>query len=129
MGWRYEYELEGYQLPSGWYLPDFFIPDMGFCEVKPVPATERQRRLCEELTDAVDQRTWLLVGSPDYAIYEHRDPGDDELGPCWDGSLIWSSRARFWWHAHEYDIETHLREDPLYTSAVNAARSASFGTR
>ena len=41
---RYVYEAEGYQLPSGPYLPDFFIPDgfpgggNAFLEVKPASA-------------------------------------------------------------------------------------------
>lgn len=33
---RWEYEPEGFQLDSGWYLPDFLLPDLGIIvEVKP----------------------------------------------------------------------------------------------
>jgi hypothetical protein len=35
----YVYEHEGYALPSGWYLPDFYFPDLHtFAEVKPLSA-------------------------------------------------------------------------------------------
>lgn len=33
---KWQYEVEGYQLKSGWYLPDFFLPGRGgFFEIKP----------------------------------------------------------------------------------------------
>lgn len=36
LGIRWEYEKEGYQLPSGWYLPDFYLPMRKmFIEIKP----------------------------------------------------------------------------------------------
>jgi hypothetical protein len=35
----FEYEFEGFALPSGWYLPDFYLPEWkAFVEVKPPPA-------------------------------------------------------------------------------------------
>jgi hypothetical protein len=36
-GWKYQYEVEGFHLPSGMYLPDFYLPDYGYVEVKPGP--------------------------------------------------------------------------------------------
>ncbi|QIG74362.1 endonuclease I protein [Rhizobium phage RHph_N65] len=36
LGVEWTYEAEGYELPSGWYLPDFFLPKHEiFVEVKP----------------------------------------------------------------------------------------------
>lgn len=38
LGLRWEYEPEGFQLPSGWYLPDFYLPDIRggtWLEIKP----------------------------------------------------------------------------------------------
>lgn len=36
LGLKWEYEKEGYQLSTGWYLPDFWLPDLNlFIEIKP----------------------------------------------------------------------------------------------
>jgi hypothetical protein len=42
VGLRYEYEKEGFILPSGrYYLPDFWLPDLqNWCEIKPLPETK-----------------------------------------------------------------------------------------
>lgn len=41
LGLRWEYEPEGFELPSGrWYLPDFWLPDLNggiYAEIKPTP--------------------------------------------------------------------------------------------
>jgi hypothetical protein len=36
LGIEYEYEKEGFELPSGWYLPDFWLPEQDiWVEIKP----------------------------------------------------------------------------------------------
>ena len=36
MGIAWEYEKEGYKLPGGWYVPDFWLPQVRrWAEVKP----------------------------------------------------------------------------------------------
>lgn len=36
LGWKWEYEKEGYELKSGRYLPDFWFPEIEiFAEIKP----------------------------------------------------------------------------------------------
>jgi len=38
-GVAFQYEPEGFRLPSGWYLPDFFLPTFtAYLEVKPLPS-------------------------------------------------------------------------------------------
>jgi len=33
---KWQYEVEGFQLPSGWYLPDFYLPEQDcYVEIKP----------------------------------------------------------------------------------------------
>jgi hypothetical protein len=67
LGVQYEYELEGFSLPSGAaYLPDFFLPALGVhVEVKP---TERIRsadlRKMVEFALEGDHRLLLIAGSP-----------------------------------------------------------------
>jgi hypothetical protein len=64
LGWAWAYEVEGYTLPSGRYLPDFLVRPAGtqpfFLEIKPERASDydlaRARNLCEATQIAV----WIL---------------------------------------------------------------------
>src|SRR5688572_9927535 len=50
LGVRWEYEREGYELPSGRYLPDFWLPDWNtWFEIKGEPPTDDEWTLAEEL--------------------------------------------------------------------------------
>ena len=69
LGLRWHYEPEGYALPSGPYLPDFLLPELGsdgwFIEVKPErEATDRERALCSELAAATQRPVALVHGPP-----------------------------------------------------------------
>ena len=62
-----EYELDGFELPSGRYLPDFFLPDIRsgvFVEVKPYDPPFRSRRLCGELACGTGRDVLLVTGKP-----------------------------------------------------------------
>jgi hypothetical protein len=80
-GIRYEYEKEGYALPSGCYLPDFFLPDLRFWfEVKGAEPTPLEIALILELRMATGNKGLLAVGSPspeDQIIYPGRWTPDD----------------------------------------------------
>jgi len=44
LGMKWQYEVEGFELPSGRYLPDFYLPDYKcYFEVKPPPAPASYR--------------------------------------------------------------------------------------
>ena len=68
LGVRWEYEHEGYQLPSGWYLPDFWLPEVSggmFAEIKPRRApTERETKAIEELCVATGKMACIFPGTP-----------------------------------------------------------------
>lgn len=79
MGWKYEYEPEGYDLGHiGWYLPDFWLPilttrghiqqipdNIGvFIEVKGVIPDDRERRKMATLANRARQDIKLFVGTP-----------------------------------------------------------------
>jgi hypothetical protein len=50
LGEDWQYETEGFMLPSGPYLPDFFLPQMGlWFEVKGAAADAEEIQRCEEL--------------------------------------------------------------------------------
>lgn len=75
MGIAWDYEPEGFELPSGWYLPDFFVyypgsspqyqrhPGAGYwVEIKGAPPTSREERLCLELAAETGHKTWIFHG-------------------------------------------------------------------
>ena len=45
LGVKWEYEKEGYELPSGRYLPDFFLPDWA-STIRLAPSTRRSNSSC-----------------------------------------------------------------------------------
>lgn len=50
MGWEWQYEKEGFVLPSGYYLPDFWIATINmWAEIKPQPMTDKEKRFAREL--------------------------------------------------------------------------------
>lgn len=71
MGIEYEYEKEGYELPSGNYLPDFWLPDVDlWAEVKPDKRFNgKPFRLAQELSAATNKGVMLLEGMPKNQTY------------------------------------------------------------
>lgn len=80
---EYYYEYEGFQLPSGWYVPDFFLPKHGWFEIKPLKPNEREWKLAVELSkhlrDSANdytcslnakERVSILVGFPLNEVYD-----------------------------------------------------------
>ena len=70
--WRFE--PEGYQLKSGWYVPDFFLPEVGesgvFIEVKPEAFLDELPDL-HELFDVSGHPSFVATGPP------HRGHGQE----------------------------------------------------
>jgi|LakMenEpi03Aug12_release.lakeMendotaPanAssembly.Ray.scaffolds.fasta_scaffold159254_2 hypothetical protein len=67
MGIEWEYEKEGYQLPSGWYLPDFWLPRYSmFAEVKGTGFTEHESNMLIDLFLNTGHKAAALIGIPDY---------------------------------------------------------------
>jgi hypothetical protein len=96
-GIEWQYEPEGYRLPSGPYLPDFWLPKEGmFVEVKP---TEEARKVMEprapEFVKATGKPLLFITGSP--SIHENHELHcyrtlDGVWDEGWDGSweIDWS---------------------------------------
>ena len=81
LGITYEYEHEGYDLGvAGWYLPDFWLPDMQvWVEIKPEKPDLRisgvqEYKQCEELARGANKLVLLVGGTPGY-FPRNYDPG------------------------------------------------------
>jgi len=65
LGVPWEYEKQGYHLPSGPYLPDFWLPAQScWLELKGEPPTEGESKFCEELAAGSGNNVFLFVGQP-----------------------------------------------------------------
>jgi hypothetical protein len=85
MGVRFEYEPEGFELPSGRYLPDFYLPDgNSYIEVKARRSEEpakmpavgiipREQQLALELSEQIRSRVAVSYGDPLAALGEDAD--------------------------------------------------------
>lgn len=122
--WRYE--EQGYELPSGRYLPDFELgvdgTDPVFLEVKGPEPNEREFRLAAELDGSVG-RCMIWSGGMKLAM-----DGGEALGWVYGGGT-WSPTdpghaldlvyvGRPWFLGGEGEAD--------YTAAITAARSARF---
>ena len=66
----WEYEKEGYKLPSGWYLPDFWINTVNmFAEVKPGQFSDKEKSLTAELAWISKFPVLRLDGTPQNRPY------------------------------------------------------------
>lgn len=57
----FDYEPEGFELPSGRYLPDFWMPSIdAWVEIKPTEPTAREMRLVHELCEITDKKAFIF---------------------------------------------------------------------
>jgi hypothetical protein len=72
LGVKYEYEKEGYKLPSGPYLADFWLPDYKcWIEIKGQQPLNFELKKAEELRDATTFPVCIFAGEPDVEKYGH----------------------------------------------------------
>lgn len=70
LGIPWEYEKEGYELPSGWYLPDFWLPeDQLWVEIKGQSPTEMEMRLARELAEHGENYVFIFHGLPNKTLW------------------------------------------------------------
>lgn len=114
-GTNWDYEPEGFQLPSGWYLPDFRLQwsdlDFEWIEVKGRPPTTHEKQLAYELCIATSYPVRIVTDIP----------REGEWGNSW---RVWPFREKFvefepWPYGGGVD-------DPDDLAACTAARSARF---
>lgn len=91
----WDYEPEGFKLPSGQYLPDFWLPRLElWVEVKPTAPSATEELRCEQLCHGRNQTVVVAVGLPEdragLKIF-CADVSESAGEVWWDG--FWSIKA------------------------------------
>lgn len=129
LGWEWQYEAEGFELPCGRYLPDFYFPEINaYAEVKPVELSETEYQKCIELKSQSGAEVFLLVGPPDFITYKNvafyeLDGSDDDVIFMAKGYKYYPYHWSSWDYNSQEDIE---RCFPETAQAIMASRSARF---
>lgn len=135
MGIEFQYEPEGYKLPSGWYLPDFWLPQVDmWAEVKQNKFSAHEYALAYELSHETSHPCLMLVGEPDFKPYESVTvvKGVDEFGGVvHDDIMILYCLVSEYLVEHNFyycqsDSEALDDYGPAHRNAVNEARGARF---
>lgn len=114
------YEPEGYELPSGRYLPDFLLPDFGiYIEVKPLP--EKDTRWLD-FVKLIQKPMMILIGLPALKTYPVIHP--DAAGYISEGFLVAGYDKKYF--PVYYAPADYYKDDPEYQVAIEAACSARF---
>jgi len=138
MGYEFWYEPEGFQLPHGWYLPDFFLPKHNlWCEVKP------NRFSVEDLSHIVDMADYgkkivMLDGPPDFHGYVYLDQIGDSVMPQTIWFIKYKTSEALWdsfmggnftndFKPHLNNINREEKYGQCYTTAIYKSRAARFG--
>jgi len=65
IGLEWEYEKEGFEFEDGKrYLPDFYIPDFGYIEIKGKKPNEEEKEKAKKLSLGKNCGVTILVGTP-----------------------------------------------------------------
>jgi len=131
----FQYEAEGYKLPSGWYLPDFWLPQVKmWAEVKQNEFNSREYSLAFDLSKLTCFPCLMLVGEPDFKPYKSVSVADgiDETGKLiWDDIDIYYclvstylEEGNFYYFPSEEQALDDYGND--YKEAVYAARGVDF---
>jgi hypothetical protein len=147
LGLQWEYEPEGFELPGGRYLPDFFLRGLDtYVEVKGAEPTSAECRKVEELAAHTGKNVLLVDGDPmrnvdanyysgpsaewsihfptgglDTPFYFCVCPGCGKVGLEFSG---WG--ARICGNHSGNDHKAHSADHPRIVKAATAARSARF---
>jgi hypothetical protein len=124
VGIRWEYEREGYHLPSGDYLPDFWLTvpwwrdghQHCWLEVKGEHPTDPEIALVVELADHTNCRGIIVHGGHNL----------DQNGMFWDCLLAHPGRGCAYACSLEECLPMLMLDEAKYLAAFRAARSARF---
>lgn len=114
---RWEYEKEGYNLPSGPYLPDFWLPDLEcWLEIKPANPTPEEITLAKELAEVTDHPIAIFFGVP-----------GDNAGMVYCSDSTDGSGGTGWWDEVTWSLTSPPKSRPVLCSG-NSCSSRNFST-
>lgn len=149
MGWPAAYEPEGFDMEGTWYLPDFWLPDLGvYVEIKAADPTDEEVSRCRKLAEHTGKQVWLIAGSPGSGTYKvlvfrHEEFVDETATTiltcrrCDRPVLHYQGKTEeqvYWgWREigekcsrHDCGVRDPIVNDKL-RAALNAAQDARFG--
>ena len=99
INWFYEYE--GFQLDSGYYLPDFYFPALdGYVEIKPKFPKPIESQLCKELAEVREAEVMLIYGEIDPSakaiVFTPTDQYDLDYLPFQRGAIAVAQKIKFY---------------------------------
>lgn len=129
MEWKWVYEHEGFKLKSGYYLPDFYFPELNtWAEVKPTELNEIDFTRCKELSKKMKKSTHgvdviLLEGSSiDCKAFKTIVNGNISINVL----LVHASEQHYPFYSSDtYNPNRHYFMNETI-SAVEKARSSRF---
>jgi hypothetical protein len=120
IGLMWDYESEGYELENGsWYLPDFYIPEFGWIEIKHgKPSVEEIKKA--KLLSKSNKCVAILTGAPDESKNEYICfSGGEEV--C--GIFFSEYSVRKWGQMPYWGPHTITKDDIIN---INKAKSKRF---
>lgn len=146
---EWQYELQGFELPSGRYLPDFYLPSLEtWFEVKgQFEFGDNAELLATELSDMTKKRVIILAGDipRPSGLGTFKDDNYLMVQSCPDGSFAWD--IQYWWCVCPVCLrpgitfngrgarvcgscvegdKSYTYDHPIIVAAYEAARSARF---
>lgn len=130
MGIRWEYEPEGFELPHGLYVPDFWLPDPGaWVEVKPDPELaleERAWSLAVDLATATGHPVAVATGLDHFGLGEPVFCRTHGGRPEYVYLTQVTGRPVFATDRWAGDVGPYLLRDKRVASGVAKAKAATF---
>lgn len=127
LGYAWEYEKEGYELPSGRYLPDFYLPDYEtWVEIKGESFSEIEKTKCLELAHSTEKYVIMCTSVPEMKAYPMIFPSQIDLKKFNYCSFSPYHQMKKWtWFYQSCDEQDH-QWDANNEKHFDAARSARF---
>jgi hypothetical protein len=111
LGIKWEYEKEGFQFDGHFYLPDFYLPELGiWCEIKGTLDGSKALKLAESFHEH-DNAICVVVGTPgDEQIYFYGGRSAEcGIGTHEDRNSKWMIST-----TGKATLNVHSRGDPIY---------------
>lgn len=133
LGIKWEYEREGFELPSGWYLPDFWLPEFRtWVEVKGDDPSAKEIAFAQGLTDQTKDPTLIVCGIPEAGspqVWLFNPAQTDGVKGCVltsRGNAVCIGTRTFWLRPDWRTREGRTVPTDFLKAAINKARSARF---